>query len=143
MFLPRFRRKPPWVLRKQAGFTLSFGEDMTKNLSARTLDTIYPRGEGLLGEGPVAPGPGEVNLEWARQAVAGVMNREAEEAGEALEELAEALKPQLEREANYREESARKVEANAKDASFRILVQEMCEGLERGRRGRGGERGEE
>lgn len=98
-----------------------------QGMSEKTRDFVFPGGEGLMGAGPVAPGPGEYSREWARKAIAGRLGQDAEEAGEAMGELAEALKPQIEREAQDRAARTQREEAKGQEASFRVLIQELCE----------------
>lgn len=74
----------------------------------------YPRGrEGLLGKGPIAPGPGEV------PPVRCTAEEEAREAGENLERLGHALAPQIAAELG-----AAAGRAEARNAVREILVEE-------------------
>lgn len=86
----------------------------------------FPNGqEGLL-SGPIALGPGEVDPDAVRRNFEARM-QEADEAGETMEALAEALEPQRERARQDQARASQAEEERAKDAPFKVLMRELNE----------------
>lgn len=93
---------------------------------SKVEEYAYPRGKaafqgGLMGEGPIAPGPGEVQTgPWDPEA-------DAAEAGEAMAGIAESLAPQIERAERTAKREKEREDKRQAEAPFRAWLRELSE----------------